>query len=244
MGQPPTHPELLDYLASEFVRSGWSLKSMHRLMLLTSTWQMSSQAADPHAEEADPLNKLCHRANLRRLEAEIIRDSMLAVSGRLDRKQFGPAVPTYLTQFMIGRGRPDKSGPLDSDGRRSLYINVRRNFLTPMFLAFDFPVPFSTMGKRSVSNVPAQALALMNNPLVLQQSEVWARRVVAANPDTPSRLDAMFLAAFSRKPTNEERENALAFLEQAQKEQPNDEIRPWADLAHVLFNVKEFIFID
>jgi len=244
MGQPPTHPELLDFLASEFVRSGWSLKHMHRLMLLTNAWQMSSRASDVHAEEADPLNKLLHRANLRRLEAEIIRDAMLAVSGRLDRTMYGPPVLPHLTPFMIGRGRPDKSGPLDGDGRRSLYINIRRNFLTPMFLAFDYPVPFSTMGKRSVSNVPAQALALMNNPLVLQQSEVWARRVVSANPDTPARLDAMFVAAFSRAPTNEERENAVAFLEMSQKDQATDEIRPWADLAHVLFNVKEFIFID
>ena len=244
MGQPPTHPELLDYLASELVRGGWSLKQMHRQMLLTSTWQMSSQPSEPKAEEADPLNKLWHRANLRRLEAEIIRDAMLAVSGRLDRKMYGPPVMPYLTEFMIGRGRPNSSGPLDSDGRRSLYINVRRNFLTPMFLAFDFPVPFSTMGKRSVSNVPAQALALMNNPLVLQQSEVWARRIVAEKTDTPERLDAMFLAAFSRLPTNDERADALAFLEQAQKDHAGDSIRPWADLGHVLFNVKEFIFID
>ena len=87
----------------------------------------------------------------------------------------GPSVAPHLTPFMEGRGRPGQSGPLDGDGRRSLYINVRRNFLTPMFLAFDFPTPFTTMGKRSSSNVPAQALTMMNNPFVVQQTAAWAQ---------------------------------------------------------------------
>ncbi len=92
--------------------------------------------------------------NVRRLEAEAIRDAMLAVSGRLDPRMGGPSVPPHLTPFMEGRGRPARSGPLDGDGRRSLYINVRRNFLSPMLLAFDFPTPSTTMGRRNVSNVP------------------------------------------------------------------------------------------
>jgi hypothetical protein len=213
-------------------------------MLLTRTWQMSSRATDPAAEAGDPLNKLWHRAHIRRLEGEIIRDAMLAVSGRLDRQMYGPSVLPHLTPFMVGRGRPDRSGPLDGDGRRSVYLSVRRNFLTPMFLAFDFPVPFSTMGKRSVSNVPAQALALMNNPFVLQQAEVWAGRVQAESAEDDGRLDAMFLAAFSRHPTAEERTGAMAFLDESRKARPGDMARPWTDLAHVLFNVKEFIFID
>ena len=88
-------------------------------------------------------------------------------------------MPVHLTRFMDGRGRPGQSGPLDGDGRRSIYLNVRRNFLNPMFLAFDAPVPFSTMGRRNVSNVPAQALTLMNDPLVVGQARLWAERVLA-----------------------------------------------------------------
>ncbi|MGE5194832.1 MAG: PSD1 and planctomycete cytochrome C domain-containing protein [Deltaproteobacteria bacterium] len=245
MGQPPTHPELLDYLANEFVKQGWSLKNLHRLLVLSRTYQMASTAADPRADEIDPQNKLWHRMNLRRLEAETIRDSILAVSGRLDGKMYGPGVMPYLTPFMVGRGRPGKSGPLDGDGRRTVYLNVRRNFLTPMLLAFDYPIPFSTIGRRSVSNVPAQALALMNNPFVLQQAEIWARRVLGQHSEASERIRGMYISAFARLPTGQEEENALAFLaEQSRQYSPAESLRPWTDLAHVLFNVKEFIFID
>jgi hypothetical protein len=245
MGQPPTHPELLDFLTGEFVKNGWSIKKLHRLLVLSKTYQMASMASDPRADEVDPQNKLWHRMNLRRLEAEAIRDSILAVSGRLDDKMYGPGVMPYLTPFMVGRGRPGGSGPLDGDGRRTLYLNVRRNFLFPMLLAFDYPIPFSTIGRRSVSNVPAQALALMNNPFVLLQAEVWARRVLAQHSDPGERVRAMYLAAFARPPTAAEEENALTFLAEQSRQYPaGDVLRPWADLAHVLFNVKEFIFID
>ncbi|MFN6103139.1 MAG: DUF1553 domain-containing protein, partial [Planctomycetaceae bacterium] len=172
MGQPPTHPALLDWLAEEFIRQDWSLKSLHRLLVLSRTYALTSDPADPATEEADPLNKLLHRAHLRRLEGETIRDALLAVSGRLDTRMYGPGVMPHLTPFMIGRGRPGSSGPLDGEGRRSVYLAVRRNFLNPLFQAFDSPVPFTTSGRRSVSNVPAQALAMLNNPLVVQQAEL------------------------------------------------------------------------
>jgi hypothetical protein len=126
-----------------------------------------------------------------------------------------------------------------------VYLNVRRNFLIPMLLAFDYPIPFSTIGRRSVSNVPAQALALMNNPFVLQQAEVWARRVLAQHSDAKDRIRAMYLSAFSRPPNPDEEDSALAFLAAQSRQYPATEpLPPWADLAHVLFNVKEFIFID
>src|SRR5205814_378571 len=140
MGQAPTHPELLDYLASEFVRRGWSIKQMHRLLLISSTYQMSSQENPEHAKR-DPENRLRHRASIRRLEAEAVRDSVLAVSGRLDKTLYGPSVLPYLTSHMEGRGKPG-TGPLDGDGRRSIYLNVRRNFLTPLLVAFDYPLSF------------------------------------------------------------------------------------------------------
>jgi hypothetical protein len=116
---------------------------------------------------------------VRRLEAEAIRDNILAVAGTLNPKLYGPSVLPHLTPFMAGRGRPERSGPLDGDGRRSIYIGVRRNFLTPMFLAFDFPIPFATVGRRSVSTVPAQALTMMNNPFVVAQAAGWAKRALA-----------------------------------------------------------------
>ena len=144
MGQPPTHPELLDFLANEFIKRGWSIKSMHRLMLLSSTYQMSSQN-DEAAAKIDPQNKLLQHMPIRRLEAEAIRDSLLAISGRLDKTMYGPSVLPYLTPFMNGRCKPEKSGSLDGDGRRTIYLNVRRNFLSPMLLCFDYPIPATTI---------------------------------------------------------------------------------------------------
>jgi len=159
LGQPPSHRELLDYLAAHFMgEEGWSIKKLIREIVLSRTYQMSSQPADTVAEQSDPDNLLLHRMNLRRLEGEAIRDAILTVSGRLDPKLGGPSVPVHLTEFMDGRGRP-QSGSLDGDGRRSIYIKVRRNFLPPMMLAFDTPIPFNCMGRRNVSNVPSQAAA-------------------------------------------------------------------------------------
>jgi hypothetical protein len=246
MGQPPSDPELLDYLAAEFIRHNWSIKHMHRLMLLSNSYRMASTPV-PHSELHTPHSELLSHMPLRRLEAEAIRDAVLAVSGRLDRRLYGESVPPHITPFMEGRGRPGVSGPVDGDGRRSLYINVRRNFLTPMFLAFDYPIPFTTIGRRAASNVPAQALAMMNGPFIAQQAERWAQRVLA-EPDLspPQRIERMYLSAFARPPDDDETAAALAFLsEQSQRYggQKNDS-RAWSDLAHVLLNVKEFIFIE
>lgn len=244
MGQPPSHPELLDWLAGEFVRRGWSLKQMHRMMVLSRAYALSSAADRVRAEEVDPLNLLLHRANLRRLEAESIRDGILAVSGRLNVTSFGPSVMPHLTPFMIGRGRPGSSGALDGDGRRSIYLGVRRNFLNPMFQAFDAPVPFSTIGRRSVSNVPAQALAMLNNPFVSQQAELWARRVIAETKDDSERIRAMYESAYARLPDDNELRSALGFLEEQKQQYAGDDgLRAWTDLAHVLLNVKEFVWI-
>jgi hypothetical protein len=242
-GERPTHPKLLDWLAAEFMRSGWSIKHMHRLMLLSSAYRMASRCREPSGT-LDPRNELLHHMNIRRLEAEAIRDAMLAVSARLDRRMFGRGPLPYLTPFMVGRGRP-ASGPLDGDGRRSLYLNVRRNFLNPMFLAFDYPVPFTTIGRRSVSNVPAQALTLLNNPFVMQQAHLWARQVLATpGQGDHDRIGQMYESGFGRLPTEMELADALAFLAQQDKEYGRTDERAWADLAHVLFNVKEFIFVN
>ncbi len=243
MGQQPTHPALLDYLASELIREGWSLKHLHRTLLLSNTYQMASQ---PTASDSiDPQNKLWHRMALRRLEGEAIRDAMLAVSGRMDWKMYGPGVMPFLTPYMTGKGRPETSGPLDGDGRRSVYLAVRRNFLAPLFLAFDYPTPSTTIGRRSVSNVPAQALVMMNNPLVTEQARLWADRVLSG-PDrsVAERVNAMYFSAFGRPADSQEQQAAVDFLGQANRAATPSERQLWTDYAHVLFNVKEFIFIQ
>jgi len=247
LGQPPTHPELLDYLADQFIRDGWSIKRLIRRIMLSDTYKQESGIRSQESEAADPENLLFHRQNLKRLEGEAIRDAILEISGRLDRSQFGVSVPVHLTSFMQGRGRPKESGPLDGAGRRSVFVAVRRNFVSPMMLAFDTPIPFTTIGRRNVSNVPAQALILLNDPFVAEQARLWARNLLANNDSSQHhRIRRMYLAAFSREPTATETTTALAFLDDQAREYTctsNDE-RVWADLAHVLFNVKEFVFVE
>ncbi len=251
LGRPPTHPELLDYLAGWFVKEGWSQKKLIRLLMTSNAYRRSSRPARGEDEERDPLNEYLHRMPVRRLEAEAIRDAILAVSGSLDRKLFGPPVPVHLTPFMDGRGRPDRSGPLDGAGRRSLYLEVRRNFLPPMMLAFDAPIPFTTVGQRSASNVPAQALILMNDPFVIGEAGRWAARIIG-NGDRPprERIDLLCRAALGRPPLENEVADWLAFLDRQGEEYglgPAERLsstRAWADLCHVIFNVKEFIFIE
>jgi hypothetical protein len=156
----------------------------------------------------------------------------------------------HLTDFMQGRGRPG-SGPLDGHGRRSIYLEVRRNFLSPWMLAFDAPIPFNTVGTRSVSNVPAQALALLNDPFVAEEAKRWATKLIPAESAAPdARISRMYETAFARKPNPEELRAATAFIDEQAKqygvagEAVWTDHRVWADLAHVLFNCKEFIFIQ
>ncbi|MEI7774146.1 MAG: PSD1 and planctomycete cytochrome C domain-containing protein [Verrucomicrobiota bacterium] len=245
LGQAPTHQELLDTLAVRFSSEmGWSLKTLLRELVLSSTYAMASVPADALAEEKDPENALLHRMNLKRLEGEAIRDSILAVSGRLDLTAGGPSVPVFMTAFMEGRGK-SASGPLDGNGRRSVYISIKRNFLSPMMLAFDTPIPFNTMGRRNVSNVPAQSLVLMNDPFVVQQAGLWAARLPSNQP-SEAKLRSMYETAFARTPLDEEIRDALAFIHDQATALGVSASDPkvWTDFAHVLFNAKEFIHIN
>ena len=247
LGQRPTHPELLDHLAIQFVEDGWSIKNLIRSLMLTRTYQMDSEVNSAYAD-SDPQNLWWHRMAIRRLEGEAIRDAMLTVSGRLDRTLLGPPVPVYLTAFMQGRGRP-RGGPLDGDGRRSIYTSVNRNFLPPMMLAFDTPIPFTTIGRRTQSNVPAQALILMNDPFVVQQAELWAKRTLAEHPGpAETRIASLYESAFARLATEQEVQDGIEFLKtQAAAYEAGanweTDVRAWADLCHVLVNVKEFVFL-
>jgi hypothetical protein len=243
LGERPTHPELLDYLADRFVKEGWSIKKLIRELVLSSTYRMSSRRGP--GDRIDPADLLLHRMRVRRLEGEAIRDAMLALSGRLEQTLYGPPVPVHLTAFQDGRGRP-ASGPLDGAGRRSVYLAVRRNFLSPLLLAFDTPSPFSTVGRRTVSNVPAQSLILLNDPFVHQQAGLWAKRVLAEGGTPAARVRHLYLAAFARPPTPAEERACLGFLARQARltASGGDAPAAWADLAHVLFNAKEFIFLE
>jgi cytochrome c553 len=245
-GERPTHPELLDFLAKRFIDSGWSIKQMHRLMLLSATYRMSNRPSRRGAA-VDPENKLLHHMPTRRLEGEALRDALLALAGNLDRTLYGPSVTPHISHYQDGRGKPAESGPLDGHGRRSIYVQVRRNFLTPMFLAFDYPLPTSTIGRRNVSTVPSQALLLMNNEFVRQQAEKWARLEMSREPDTRKRIENMFIAAFGRSAREDEIREAAVFLREQRARhgiaRQADHLRVWADLAHVLVNSTEFIFV-
>ncbi|MEM9366461.1 MAG: PSD1 and planctomycete cytochrome C domain-containing protein [Planctomycetota bacterium] len=252
LGQRPTHPELLDHLAMRFLADGRSIKRMIKTITMSRTYRMSSHA-DADAVEADPKNLLWHHRPPQRLQGEVIRDSLIALSGRLDPTPLGPPVPIHLTSFMDGRGRPNKSGPLDGEGRRSIYISVRRNFLSPFMLTFDTPVPFSSMGRRNVSNVPAQALIMLNDPLVVELSRKWGEQSIANVPgndpeNLASRVEWLYRSAFARPPSNEELRTALAFV-LAQSKQgsstpaEHSDTDAWASLAHALVNTKEFVFL-
>jgi len=236
LGERPTHPELLDYLACAFIENGWSTKALIRMLVLTDAYRRRSTPL-ANSLDLDPTNRTLHAFRVKRLEGEAIRDAILQVSGRLNPTVGGGSLPIFLTPFLDGRGKPT-SGPLDGDGRRSIYLAVRRNFLSPFLQAFDTPSPFSSVGRRQISNVPAQALILLNDPFVHQQAELWAKAVLARKGTTDERLEGMYLAAFGRKPTIEETLQLSRFLLDRKDEQ-----KAWADLAHTLFNVKDFIFV-
>jgi hypothetical protein len=252
LGEPAADPgaqALLDTLAVRFREEGWSVKQLVRQIVTSSAWRMSGHR-DPLAVQKDPLNLLLHHAPLRRLEGEAIRDKLLAVSGRLDRTLGGPGVNVFLADHQKGARGAQPSGPLDGAGRRSLYIKIRRNFLPSFVVAFDMPVPFQAMGRRTVTNVPAQALALMNDPFVSQQAVLWARKTLADERLEPTaRIERMYREAFARAPMPDERTAATEFLTAQARahgvsfaEQPRHEAT-WADLAHALMNAKEFIFV-
>jgi hypothetical protein len=248
LGEPPSNPLLLDHLASSLVAEGWSLKRLVRKIVLSQTYRMSHE---PVAfEDLDIENQLFHRANIRRLPAESIRDAVLAVSGQLRPTLYGASEPVHLTPFMQGRGRPGQSGPLDGNGRRSIYIETRRNFLPPFLLAFDLPQPVSCQGRRTTANVPAQALTMLNDPFVQAQAMAWAKRLLRdPNASRNSRVRRMFIDALGRLPSDDETAISLAFLDsqagnyQELPDAKERELRLWTDLCHVVFNTKDFIYL-
>lgn len=248
-GKLPSHPELLDYLAIKFQKEEWSIKKMVRSIVTSQAFKRST-ARNEELTSKDPNNIYLASFPVRRLEAEAIRDGVLAVSGSLDSTMYGPPVKTYLTEFMQGRGRPNQSGPMDGAGRRSIYQEVRRNFLEPMMVTFDRPIPFSTFGNRNVTNVPAQSLTLMNDPFIAQQAQIMAEKLLAQKELTfDQKIEWIYRRTFSRKPNPEEINKAKQFIsglrkmESASKTDSDIEILIWKDFCHSIFNLKEFIYL-
>ncbi|WP_339713802.1 PSD1 and planctomycete cytochrome C domain-containing protein [uncultured Kriegella sp.] len=249
-GKLPSHPKLLDYLAVKFQEDGWSIKKMIRHIVTSEVFKRSAVRSDALTEK-DPTNKYLASFPVRRLESEAIRDALLVVSGSMDSTLYGPPVKTHLTEFMQGRGRPGKSGPLDGAGRRSIYQEVRRNFLEPMMVTFDRPIPFSTFGRRNVTNVPSQSLIIMNDPFVAQQAERMAKQLLSQKDLTfDEKIAWIYMRTFSRKPSAEELSKAASFIEvlggmenQAEEGDLDKETSIWKDYCHSIFNLKEFIYL-
>lgn len=247
VGEIPSHPELLDYLAGQFVADGWSVKRMIKSLVMTQTFQASNRPS-LQSQEVDPQNRLLQHYSARRMEAESVRDSILAASGSLKRELFGQSIqPFREKEYADRRLFP---GPLDGHGRRSIYI--KNNLMeAPKFLsAFNFPGGKVTQGRRDVTNVPAQALALMNDPFVLQQATIWSVQLVTHSSDSiPTRVEGMFRSALGRSPTAEEQTRfgetirQLADLYQVKADDVMSSADIWKDISHAIFNLNEMIYI-
>ena len=222
---------------NDFLANGWSIKHSIRQIVLSKAYRQSSvtrkEAANP-----DPENQLLHRQNVRPLEAEVLRDALLSISGRLDVKMYGLSIEQPKEAVTNARGKPRHHDPRDGRGRRSIYLAVRRNFMPEMMLAFDAPTPFATVGRRNTSNVPAQALALANAPLVHDLSALFAKRCIAFSDNHADRLQLAYQLAFGRNPRAAERERLLAFVSQS-----GEELDVWTDAVHALINTTEFRFL-
>ncbi len=236
LGDKPSHPELLDYLAAEFVEDGWSIKQMIRRLALTDVYRRNSNGSE-RAAEVDPDNALLQHMPVRRLEGEAIRDSLLAISGRLDRSVGGKSIDVYYG-FAKGKTKGDQlKGPLDGDGRRSVYQEIRRNAHNPFLEVFDQPKPASTRGRRDSTNVPAQSLTMLNSPLVIAQAEIWGKRLAENPAGSGEKINEMFLQALGRAPSPAEVDRAQTYMGVI------EDAGAWTNLAHALFNLKEFIYL-
>jgi hypothetical protein len=227
-GEPPTHPELLDWLADEFVRCGWSVKRMHRLILLSAAYRQTSDD-NQKAAAIDPENTLLWRMNRRRLEFEPLRDSLLALAGRLDERMGGPPVDVTKAPF---------------PPRRSVYGFIDRQNLPGLFRSFDLASPDTTTPQRHATTVPQQALVLMNGPFVIELAKAFASRpdVVAQKTDR-QRIERMHQLAYGRAADGEEIDLGLSFVREASASN-NDKLSPWEQYAQVLLLANELAFVD
>ena len=270
MGEKPSHPELLDWLANDFVEHGWRLKRLHRLIMTSTAYRQSSRR-DPRSEERDPENRLYWRRPVQRLDAEVIRDAILAASGSLNKSMYGPPVPVRPDvhgQIVVGvdKTEGDNKMPVEvalngEEFRRSVYIQVRRSRPLAMLHAFDAPVMEVNCERRQSSTVATQSLMLMNSQFLLDQAARFARRLQTEAANDPTRqLHRAWQLAFNRNPTEEELSGATEFLSrqvdylkvQPEKKDakgkpvpgPAPELQALANLCQALLSANEFLYVD
>jgi mono/diheme cytochrome c family protein len=248
LGEPPTHPELLDWLASEFVAGGWQVKRMHRLLMTSSAYRMSVHGNE-RALRLDPANTLFWRFNLRRLTAEEVRDSMLAVSGKLNHKMGGPSIyPAIPREVLAGQSRPGagwKTSPPDEAARRSVYIHVKRSLLVPLLAQFDLADTDSSCPVRFTTTVSTQALGLLNGEFSSEQAAAFARRLVR---EAPAGLEAQVRRAIrlttGRVPAAAEVADDVAFVHRLRQTNRLGEEEALRFYCLMLLNANEFIYLE
>jgi hypothetical protein len=243
-GEQPTHPELLDWLARELVRGDWSLKHLHRLMVLSSAYRMSS-SAPAGAAERDPENRLLSHMNRRRLEAEQVRDALLAVGGALDLTVGGSLLATGDGQYVTNDQSADQARY--SAPRRSLYLPVIRNAMYDVFSIFDYADASAPLEQRAQSTVAHQALFFLNSPLVREESHALAARLLAETEAESARIDRAYGAVLGRPALADERARASAHLARARGLLASDrepELAAWRSLCQVLCASNEFSYVD
>jgi hypothetical protein len=249
-GTPPTHPELLDWLAAEFIGSGWSLKAMHRRIMLSKTYQLAAEASEASAA-TDAGNAWYWRYDNRRLDAESLRDATLALSGSLDRTRPGPHPFPEPAKWRFTAHHQFNPACYPSN-HRSVYLMVQRLHAHPYLSLFNGPDTSLSTPLRDRSTVPLQALFLLNNELIHQESAGFADKLIRERPDdSAARLRLAYVSAFARPPSKEEKSRALAFVaryEQALADEGvaagDRERQSWAALARTMFRSSEFFFLD
>ncbi|MFT5322602.1 MAG: hypothetical protein ACI8P0_000437 [Planctomycetaceae bacterium] len=248
-GDRPTHPELLDWLASDFKASGWSVKHTIRRIMTSRVYRLGSQR-NSDAEATDPANHLLWRANHRRLEAESIRDAMLVVSGKLDAEPAKGSAVLTAGNGIIGRSLKVERFASD-DTKRSVYLPIVRGYLPEILKVFDFPEPSMIYGSRDVTTVATQALYMMNSDFVTTQAEAFAQRLLADEDlNDKARVDRAWQIALARLPSEVERNDALAFVAQTSQSFESSEsesvrqTKAWTSLAQSLFASAEFRYVE
>ncbi|MCC9601979.1 PSD1 and planctomycete cytochrome C domain-containing protein [Stieleria sp. JC731] len=247
LGTPPSHPKLLDYLANRFVESGWSVKDMHRLILSSKAYQMSSEG-NKEALGIDPDNELFWRFDPRRLSAEEIRDSILAATGELNLKSYGPSIyPELSPEVMAGQSKPGDGwgkSSIQDQNRRSVYIYVKRSLLTPMLSAFDFPDPDLTCEARFMTLQPAQALSLLNGDFAGQQAQKLAESIDASSKSKADVVKAVIPRVLLRDANEKDVADGVKLMESLSDKHglSDDEAKRLYCLS--VLNWNEFLFVD
>lgn len=248
MGQRPSHPELLDHLALAFTKNNWSIKTLVRKIALSHTYRLSS-SPQPAASAKDPQNTLFWRMNHRRLDAESIRDAILAVSGQLETTPPKRSVVAEIGNANVGRAGGTLTKLNATSRHRSVYLPIVRNALPEMLRLFDFAEPSIIVGRRDVTTVPAQALFLLNSPFVLKQSDQVARRILAATDDDAQRVAKAYKMTLSREPTGRESSSAIQLVKDHLASLPGtttdgDRQRAWSGLCQALLACAEFRYLQ